>query len=60
MVFAISNSSHSIADKSHENRFKIIISMRFKLLLHEINIADNDVLIVEIPKNEEFVFTPNS
>jgi hypothetical protein len=30
------------------------------MLLHEINIADNDVLIVEIPKKEEFVFTPNS
>jgi hypothetical protein len=30
------------------------------MLLHEINIADNDVLIVEIPKNEEFVFSPNS
>jgi hypothetical protein len=30
------------------------------MLLHEINIADNDILIVEIAKNDDFVFTPNS
>jgi hypothetical protein len=30
------------------------------MLLHEINIADNDILIVEIAKNDDFVFTPIS
>ena len=30
------------------------------MFLHEINISDNDVLIVEIPKkDDQFVFTPN-